>query len=76
MAITATSLQDLGARVTQIDGNGLADPTTSILSQHAREILGMRDTINQAVLAMEAQLQEIQQQLDSIQALLYTHLGQ
>lgn len=67
---------DLEARVNQLDGvKGLPPNAKSTIAQLMAEITGLRTTVNQAVLGMEADRQSLREDLAALTKLVQAHLG-
>lgn len=66
---------NLQARVNQLDGAGLSDASKSTIAQLTAEINGLRTTLRQAVLGMEADWQTLRESLENLTKLLQAHLG-
>ena len=59
----------------QIDGLNLSSSDRSTVAQLVAEISGLRTTVNQAVLGMEADRQSMREDLDALTVLLQSHIG-
>ena len=70
-----TALADLTARVNSIDGLNLTDPTQSQLNQLQMEIAGLRTTIRQVTLVLQANLKDLVTQVTNLQLLLNQSKG-
>ena len=70
-----TALADLTARVNSIDGLNLTDPTESQLNQLQMEIAGLRTTIRQVTLVLQANLKDLVTQVANLQLLLNQSKG-
>ncbi len=65
-----TAVNDLTARVNAIDGQNLPDPTQSQLRTLGKEINGLRTTIRQVTLVLEASLKDLSQSVQNMQTRL------
>jgi hypothetical protein len=70
--VIVTNLQ---ARVNQLDGSGLPVNEKSTIAQLTAEINGLRTTLRQAVLGMEADRLSLQDDLKALIQLVQAHLG-
>lgn len=70
-----TQLNEIAARMNQLDGMHLSDPAKSTVNQIMKEINGLRTTLNQAVLGMEADRQQLRDDLDALTVLVQQHLS-
>lgn len=75
LADVNTIVDNLQARVNQLDGTGLADPTESTRAVLQAEVEGLRETVNQAVLTLDAHLTELETKIAALETLLRQHLG-
>lgn len=66
---------NLQARVNQLDGAGLPANAKSTIAQLTAELNGLRTTVRQAVLGMEADWQSLRESLDALTQLVQAHLG-
>ena len=70
-----TILKNIESRVNQLDGANLPDPAQSTVNQLIKELNGLRTTVNQAVLGMEADRQTLTERVDALEQLIQAHLG-
>ena len=70
-----SALADLTARVNTIDGLNLTDPAQSQLNQLQMEIAGLRTTIRQVTLVLQANLKDLVTQVTNLQLLLNQSKG-
>ena len=70
-----TAVNDLTARVNSIDGQNLPDPTQAQLRGVEMEINGLRTTIRQVTLVLEASLKDLAQAVQNMQSQLNQRNG-
>ena len=69
------ALANLTARVNNIDGLSLPNPAQARLLQLAREDAGLRTTIRQVTLVLEANLKDLSVQVTNLQTIVDKSLG-
>jgi hypothetical protein len=73
--ITDDQFNALLARVNSIDGQNLPDPAQSQLNQLQMGIAGLRTTIRQVTLVLQANLKDLVTQVTNLQLLLNQSKG-
>ena len=70
-----TALDNLTVRLNQVDGIGLTYTSESTIASLTADIAGMRETVNQVVLALDSHLNDLEASVAELQHLLNAHLG-
>jgi TolA-binding protein len=70
-----TAFDALLARVNQLDGAGLSDASESTVAQVQAKIAGLDETVKQAVLTLDAHLNDLEKAIDDLRKALNNHLG-
>lgn len=61
-------------RLAQLDGIGLAEPSGAEIPKLKAEIAGLKETLNQVVLVLDAQNTQLREEIAALQQLLSSHL--
>lgn len=72
---TNTLVDAMLARLNQLDGANLPHPSEASTAVLQAEIDGLRQTVNQAVLTLDAHLNDLDRTIAELRALLHAHLG-
>lgn len=75
MASTEDRISNLEARVNQIDGANLSDPTKAELAKIRKELAGLKTTFRQTVLEMQRQLDAALKAFNEQKLTVQSHLN-
>lgn len=69
------AIVDLSVRVSQLDGIGLSRPAEAAIPKLQAQVEGLRETLTQVTLTLEAHLNEIENTLRDLRVSLQSHLS-